>query len=280
MPSRSPVRLSSRSLRAEVSRRNLPGADALGAEVSYGRLANVVHAPDGVGGHGNFLFASYRRILARPDWARRLEKSYTGGQHLPRAGDRWRAELECASSSDALLLNIFCYPGVLRRTAVCQLLGIEAGLQPSFGVRADLAMRNGEVDRTEFDMRLGSTVAEAKLTEGGFGRASRERLLRYDDVESVFDLALLPHRSNGFQGYQLIRGILAALQSEAEGRYLVLLDARRADLAELCFRVLSAVRRAEDRHRLRLRTWQELAAVLPARLQSFPEERFGILAAG
>ena len=279
MQSVAPIRLSSRSLRSEVSRRNLDRAEAAGADISYGRLANVVHVSDEAGGHGNFLRPSYRRILAHPEWARRLEKTYTGGQNLPRAGDRWRGELECASSSDALLLNIFCYPGVLRRVPVCQLLDIEPGLRPAFGVRADLPMRNGEVDRTEFDMRLGATVAEAKLTEGGFGRASRERLLRYTDVEAVFDLALLPHRPNGFHGYQLIRGILAALAGEANGRYLVLLDARRADLIELCFQVLGAVRSAEVRHRLRLRTWQELAAALPAQPRTFLEERFGIVAA-
>ena len=273
-----PTRFSSRALRAEVSGRSLARADTPQADVSYGRLANVVHLADEDGGHGNFLRSSYRRILAHPDWARRLDKTYTGSRHLPRANDRWRGELECASSSDALLLNIFCYPGVLRRPAVCGLLGIEAGLQPNFGVRADLAMRRGEIDRTEFDMSLGSTVAEAKLTEGGFGRASRERLLRYLDVEEFFDLALLPQSAGGFGGYQLIRGILAALKQHDDGRYLVLLDARRVDLVEICFQVLCAVRGAEVRHRLRLRTWQELATALPPGLQRFLVERFGICA--
>ncbi len=76
-------------------------------------------------------------------------------------------------------MNVFCYPGVLARREVCSLLGVELGLRPEFGVRAELPMRKGEVDRTEMDMRLGSVLAEAKLTETGFGRASRERLLRY-----------------------------------------------------------------------------------------------------
>ncbi len=269
-------RLSSRALRAELTKRNLLRASALEPEVSYSRGCNVVHMEDEDGGHGNFLRASYRRILANPAWARRLEKSYTGGQYLPRAGDRRRGELECASSSDALLLNIFCYPGVLRRANVCAVLGVDPGLQPSFGVRAELPMRNGEVDRTELDMCLGSTVAEAKLTESGFGRASRERLLRYVGVEETFDVAALPRSGDSFVGYQVVRGILAAVQ--LDGHYLVLLDARRPDLIELCFRVLSAVQRAETRSRLRLRTWQEVAAGLPPALQSFLEEKFGISA--
>ncbi len=243
-------------------------------------MPSVLYAEDESGGHGNFLRASYRRILANPNWAQRLQKSYTGGEYLPRAHDRRRAELECAASSDALLLNIFCYPGVLRRPATCALLGIETGLEPRFGVRAELPMRNGEVDRTELDMCLASgssgfTLAEAKLTEGGFGRASPDRLLRYHGVTDVFDLDRLPRAGNGFLGYQLVRGILAA--DAGEGHYLVLVDGRRTDLVELCFRVLSAVQQSAVRHRLRLRTWQELAATLPPAVQTFLEEKFGIV---
>ena len=260
-------------LRREVSARSLARASASAHEVSYGRTPSVVYA-EGEGGHGNFLSASYRRILAHGAWAQRLNKSYTGAGYLPRAGDRWRGELECASSSDALLMNVFCYPGVLRRASTCALLGVEPGLQPDFGVRAELPMRNGEVDRTELDMRLGSTFAEAKLTEGGFGQASRERLLRYLGVEEAFAVEELPRGGRGFVGYQILRGVLAALATE--GHYLVLLDSRRADLQEMCFRVLGAARGAEVRHRLRLRTWQELAATLPRTLQTYLAERFGI----
>ena len=121
-------------------------------------------------GHGNFIAASYRRICANKAWSRRLGKSYTASARVPRARDRHRAELECANSSDALLMNIFCYPGVLRRQQFCQLLGIEAGLRPEFGARAYIRMQRDEIDRTELDMRLGSLMVEAKLTETGFGR--------------------------------------------------------------------------------------------------------------
>ena len=266
--------MSSRALRSELSERNLQRGSVVGCEVSYGKLPSVVYAGDDEGGHGNFLRASYRRILANPAWAQRLGKSYTGASYLPRAQDRWRGELECAASSDALLLNVFCYPGVLRRPGVCALLGVEAGLQPSFGVRAELPMRRGEIDRTELDMCLGSTVAEAKLTESGFGRASLNRLSRYEGVEEMFDLALLPRSGNSFLGYQLVRGLLAAVR--LDGHFLVLLDGRRADLQEVCFCVLSAMGRAEARSRLRLRTWQELAGVLPPALQRFLDEKFGI----
>ncbi len=268
-------RRSAQGLRAELVARHFQAESARNAEVGYSRTPGVVYAEDAEGGHGNFLRASYRRILANPAWARRLEKTYTGSRLLPRAGDRRRGELECASSSDALLMNIFCYPGVLRRSGVCALLGVDAGSQPHFGVRAELPMHGGEVDRTELDMCLGTTVAEAKLTEGGFGKASRERLLRYEGVDDLFEVGALPRSGLAFAGYQLVRGLLAALA--VDGALLVLVDGRRADLEELCFRVLGAVHSAEVRHRMRLRTWQELAGVLPPVPQTFLAEKYGIL---
>src|SRR5579875_1697972 len=147
-------KMSSRALRAELGARNLRRAEGMQHEVTFGRVPSVVYAQD-KGAHGNFLGPSYRRILADPAWAARLHKAYTGGAQLPRASDRRRGELECAVSSDALLMNVFCYPGVLRRSAVCACLGVDAGQRPQFGVRAQLAMRGGEVDRTEMDMEVG-----------------------------------------------------------------------------------------------------------------------------
>ncbi len=268
---------SAAALRRELVSRGLGRGDRNACEVGFGRTPAILYAKDEAGGHGNFLPVVYRRILADPAWARRLEKAYTGGEYLPRRGDRRRGELECVTSSDALLMNVFCYPGVLRRPGVCACLGIEPGLRPAFGVRAELPMRGGEIDRTELDMRLGSTLVEAKLTETGFGKASRERLLRYEGVNEVLDLETLPRAGTAFGGYQLARGILAARR--VDGAYLVLLDGRREDLKELCLRVMMAVWRAEDRSRLRLCTWQELAGALPPSLQMFLAEKYGILAA-
>ena len=99
-------------LRGEISSRNLRAVSELACDVGYSGIPSVVYASDAEGGHGNFLPASYRRIQANPAWAERLNKSYTGARQLPRAADRWRGELECATSSDALLMNVFCYPGV------------------------------------------------------------------------------------------------------------------------------------------------------------------------
>ena len=263
------------ALRREIAARHRLRDDAAGdRELSFGRTGSVLYAADPQGEHGNFLAASYRRILRDPEWARRLAKAYTGDRWMPRAGDRRRAELDCASSSDALLMNIFCYPGMLRRRPLCTALGVSPGLRPAFGVRPALPMRGGEIDRTELDMALGDLLIEAKLTEGGFGHASRDRLLRYNGVEQMFSLEQLPRTGRGFAGYQIIRGLLAA--EHGGGRYTVLLDGRRADLAELCFKVVAAANSAATRSRFGLSTWQEIAAYVPPVVRAFLAGRFGI----
>jgi hypothetical protein len=79
------------------------------------------------------------------------------------------------------------------------------------------------------------------------------------------------------QGYQLIRNVLAAYASDAG--FCVLCDARRLDLIEIWYSVLSAVHSYTFATRLKLLTWQELAATLPIDLQQFLEAKYGILPA-
>jgi hypothetical protein len=206
-----------------------------------------------------------------------LRKPYTASARVPRSHDRNRAELDCANSSDALLMNIFCYPGMLRRVPLCLLLGIEPGLRPKFGIRARIDMRNGETDRTEIDMRLGALMVEAKLTETGFGTAARERVLRYTAVDQVFDLEALPWSEDGntLRGYQLVRGVLAAEAQDA--RFLLLCDQRRVDLHETWFQVLRAVRSYGLRTRMVLLSWQELSATSLPTVRKFMVEKYGIV---
>lgn len=74
--------------------------------------------------------------------------------------------------------------------------------------------------------------------------------------------------------YQLIRNVLAAYAADAS--FCVLLDARRHDLIEQWYGVLAAVRSPTLSTRLKLLTWQELAAALPADLQRFLAAKYGI----
>jgi len=274
----SPLQMSAAALRRELSARNQKRGQIHPHEATYGSVPSVVFY-EHEGGHGNFLNASYRAIVAEPAWAARLGKSYCADSRVPRRWDRKRHELDCANSSDALLMNIFCYPGVLEDWPLCGLLGVERGVRPVFGYKPCMPLGVGRgkrmlVDRTEVDMLLGSLLVEAKLTEGSFQRAPLERVMRYPGLDEVFCVEELPMAGASVDSYQLVRGVMAA---NYEGRgFAVFCDARRGDLVERWFRVMRAVRDCELRSRLALVTWQEIAAVMPGPVREFLSEKYGI----
>jgi hypothetical protein len=298
----SPTPLSAAALRQDLNARAAYRALRLGLphELTSLRCPSVIFGEDESGHHGNFHPASYQAICARPDWARRLGKVHTASRRaMPRANWRWR-ELDCASSSDALLMNIFCHPGTFDAPDLAALLGVGHAARPRFGVKARVPLQNGLFDATEIDMELGSLLVEAKLTESHFQTARPSLVERYRDLACVFDPDRLPltrsllaearwdearfamvevvRRPAGhYAGYQLIRNTLAAHARGAA--FCVLADGRRLDLIEAWHRVLRAVRDSSLRCRLQLLTWQELATVLPAELQHFLDDKYGILPA-
>ena len=229
-------------LRRDLSARNVDRAREHPHELTCGELPSVIYS-DHEGAHGNFLPASYRRILAKEDWCRRLQKVYTASRSVPRRMDRRRAELDCASSSDALLMNIFCYPGVLRRRTVCSLLGIDGGARAEFGFRPRTPLRANQVDRTEIDLKLGGLLIEAKLTEGDFQNARPELMHRYRDFDAVFEPDLLPSSNGILRSYQLLRGVLAA--GALQMSFCVLCDQRRPDLIEDWYQIVRSVAGAD-----------------------------------
>jgi hypothetical protein len=143
-----------------------------------------------------------------------------------------------------------------------------------FGFPARVPLSNGLRDRTEIDMRIGDVLFEAKLTEGDFQRATPAKLLRYRDFLEVFDCDRLPRRGGYVRSYQLIRNVLSAYEHRSS--FCALLDARRPDLVEQFFAIAQCIRAAELRTRCGVLTWQELARVLPRKLQIFLAEKYGI----
>src|SRR5580693_3479217 len=134
-------------------------------ELTGSETPSVIFGRNESSQHGNFYPASWRNICANPEWARRLAKVHTGSRRAsPRAGWRWR-ELDCANSSDALLMNVFCCRRRVENRALCSVLGVSSGLMPQFGFRPGIPLRNGKTDRTEIDMKLGDLMVEAKPTE-------------------------------------------------------------------------------------------------------------------
>jgi hypothetical protein len=276
-----PVRLGrglASGLRAEVSGLGLARARAGLDEVTRG--AGVVFAPSAeASSHGNFVDASWRRIMANPAWARRLGKAHTAKRQARATGPDesvrdWR-ELDAATSSDALLMNVFCYPRVWT-VGLRALLGVDGTAAVEFGVRASAPLQRGHVNTTEIDMRVGDLLVEAKLTEADFQFGALRLVERYVDLDSVFEREKLEVTRRGVRSYQLIRGVLAA--HAAAGRFCVLCDARRVDLVEDWFRVMGAVKSFELQSRLRLVTWQEIAALVPGGLSKFLEVKYGIAA--
>lgn len=254
--------------RAYAARRKLAHSE------SYSREPVICFAPVENRTHGNFVPEAYRAILANDLWRARLQKPHTTAKSaFPRGDYSWR-ELDSCVSSDALLMNIFCFPRLLSNAGVRNFLGLSESAIPEFGVKARVPLLNGRFDRTEVDMRLGHLLVEAKLTESDFQQKDFAVLENYRDFEAIFHRDVLPQEGTTCFGYQLIRNVLAAHVSDSA--FCVLLDARRPDLLEACYAVIRSVRMADVRVRCQVLTWQELSAALPRRLQLFMDEKYGI----
>ena len=265
------------ALRQELIARNSSYAslNLLPHVTSYGELPVVVYQQSECGRHhGNFIAASYRAILRRPEWRKRLQKVHTQGRRsLPAKDGSWR-ELDSSLSSDALLMNIFCYPGVTRRMEVCRILGLEPGLVPEFGFMPRVPLLSEATERTEIDMKLGNMLFEAKLTEGDFQIQRAELVEQYRDLREVFEPRQLPRAKRNYVSYQLIRNVLAAYALDLD--FCTLLDARRPDLLEDWYSIARCIRSATLRARCKVLTWQELIPSLPAALQRFLTVKYGI----
>jgi hypothetical protein len=179
-------------------------------------------------------------------------------------------------SSDALLMNVFCYPGVTKRRELNFLLGTEIGDIPDFGFRPRVPLKTKAIERTEVHMKLGSILFEAKLTEGDFQLQDSELVEKYCVLREVFECRKLPRQGKKYISYQLLRNVLAAYALDMN--FCVLLDARRPDLIEDWYRIMRCVRPTTLRTRCKVLTWQELASCLPRQLQQFLDVKYGISA--
>jgi hypothetical protein len=262
-------------LRRELSERNRRYQQkyALSGVLSYGSAPVVVYAP-GMDRHGNFHPASYGAIAENPEWQRRLGKVHTAYRSsLPKADRKW-CELDSSTSSDALLMNVFCFPGVVETASVQHMLGVDAAHAPQFGWKARVPLAEGKFDRTEVDMRLGDLLVECKLTEGDFQSKAKAVVDTYRDFKEVFNRRELPQSKEKYEGYQLIRNVLAAQALNCS--FCVMTDARRPDLIEFWYSVMRCVKVHDLRTRCKVLTWQELSAVLPDDLNEFLDEKYGI----
>src|SRR6266702_7033697 len=158
-------------LRRDLNARaqHLATAGRLLHEQTTGSSPSIIFGRDEQSRHGNFHPASYDAICANPEWSRRLTKVHTAHRRVRARADWQWMELDCANSSDALLMNLFCHPlvsaGDALATPIAHLLGVDATAQPNFGIHPGVPLRYGHLDRTEIDLQLNTLFVEAKLTE-------------------------------------------------------------------------------------------------------------------
>jgi hypothetical protein len=266
------------SLRRELSQRAERYARAHGLPhcLSYGQHSTVCferYCDDSL--HGNFLPSTYKAILRNPNWRHRMQKVHSQGRKFLSGNENGiRRELDACTSSDALLMNVFCNPGVFRDGRVGAMLDVRACTIPNFGFRARVPLANGKFDRTEVDVRLGDLLIEAKLTESDFQKAPKTIVRAYRDFSEVFDEEELPQTDKNYQSYQLIRNVLAAQASGCT--FCLLTDARRPELIEDWYAVMKCVRPVDLRMRCKVLTWQEVAALTPRIVRNFLGEKYGI----
>ena len=263
-------------LREELAERakRFATANGLPHYESRGRSPTILFpAEPATSRHGNFNDDSYAAILANASWAKRLEKPHPRRDALPKDRQASAMELDSSNSSDALLMNCFCYPGAAERILQGCLQMTPTG-PVEFGVRGKVPLRNGETDRTELDMRVGNIVCEAKLTETDFTSKRATVVEAYRGLHEVFDGNLLPRVEGKYQGYQLIRNVLAAA---AHAYHFVLLcDGRRPDLLQEWRTVHAAIRHPDLRARARLLLWQDVTQSCPAPLGEYLREKYGL----
>ena len=265
-------------LRKELAERakRFATANGLAHYESVGRTAILFPAEPATTRHGNFNDESYAAIRANASWAKRLKKPHPQRDGLPKdrqASAMELMELDSSNSSDALLMNCFCYPGSAERILQGCLQVTPTG-PVEFGVRGKVPLRNGKTDRTELDMRVGNIVCEAKLSEPNFTSQRATVVEAYRDLHEVFDGNLLPRVGGLYQSYQLIRNVLA---TAAHAYHFVLLcDGRRPDLLQEWRTVHAAIRHPDLRARAHLLLWQDVAKSCPATLREYLHEKYGL----
>ena len=242
---------------------------------SLGDPATVLFEPyDDGGRHGSFIQESFETIIASNAMRRRLEKPHQRRKVLPPAKRNSARELDSSTSSDALLMNIFCYPGAARRIAH-QVWKLDEPGEAEFGIAGRVPLNGNTTDSTEIDMRLGQLLVEAKLCERTFTSKNKKHVEGYVDFAAVFHAEALPQDEDSFLGYQLIRNVLAAHDMGLS--FTVLCDARRPDLVRRWWAVHAAIREWDLRKRCKLTFWQEVAACCPLPLREFLQRKYGLL---
>lgn len=188
--------------------------------------------------HGNFHSYSWVQIISHPDWKKRLDKAHPPKKSLPDNKQESAKELDSCNSSDALLMNIFCYPNIIDSIQKIFPFNLLKD-SPFFGLKPEIPFKNGGKDNSEIDMVINGIFFEAKLTEPDFTKCDKVKFFSYAFVKDVFDIDALPQEEGFFTSYQLIRNILAAYKYD--NQFILLYDGRRPDLEKSFDNTVSSI---------------------------------------
>ena len=213
----------------------------------------------------NFLPVSYENIMAKKEWAVRLNKKHSLVKNT--------YEMQSSNSSDALLMNIFCHPRIDTWKGLRNLFNVNR-INPEFGINPEIILKDEQGDKTEIDMAFGDFFIEAKLTEPDFTKKSIRSVKNYKNVENVFNFNHLPNNGKMIFHYQIIRNVLASVQSSK--RHILICDNRRGDLIRSYYDVVKCIRDDGNRNKCGIIFWQEICSKIGKELKRFLFDKYGI----
>jgi len=212
----------------------------------------------------NFNHSSYLNIIKKPKWKPRLLKKHN---HF----NDGTLEMQSSNSSDALLMNIFCYPKFKNWKGPSKLLRINTNKKFEFGWNPNFDNEN-QKHKTEIDLKVGKTIFEAKLTEANFTKKRKEVVESYVDLHTIFEKSLLCHSNGQYTNYQLIRNILTAYKYGLN--FTLLIDDRRIDLIKEFIITIKSIKSYDLRKNLNIITWQEIIDTCGEELKSYISKKY------
>ena len=211
----------------------------------------------------NFFTESFENISLIADYKKRLSKLHS---HFK---DSNIFEMQSSNSSDALLMNIFANPNILKWKSLRNLLLVSENEKVVFGWNPIL--ENETNNKTEIDMLIGNNIFEAKLTESDFTSKEISIVNSYPHVNDILDLSLLTNDKR-VSNYQLIRNVVVAYKYDFN--FYLLVDERRLDLIREFYNVKLAIKDKRLSERLFFITWQEIVACVGKDLKQFITEKY------
>jgi hypothetical protein len=222
----------------------------------------------------NFHPKSWKKIYEEPLYKKRTKKTHT------KTVTKGLLEMQSSNSSDALAMNIFCFPDFTKWKGSQLLFEVKDFKSIEFGHKPKVKKYDGinfSEDNTEVDVFINeSIIIECKLTEEGFYHKQKEEVEKYVDFKNVFHTEKLIQNTESYLNYQLIRNILAAHQ--IKGQFRLLCDIRRPDLVKSFYQTIRCIK---DEHiNLRLNCeiifWQDINKITGKELKTFLREKYGI----